>query len=143
LILRGLKTLSLRVERQNQTALAVARALAQHPRVTRVYYALLESHPSYAIARQQLRGGGGMVSFVVSGGRGAASKVVDHCRIAKIAASFGGAETLIDQPAIMSYSELSEEELRRIDIDPALIRLSVGIEETDDVVRSVMAALDA
>ncbi len=143
LILRGLKTLSLRVERQNQTALAVARALEKHPRVTRVYYALLESHPSYAIARQQLRGGGGMVSFIVSGGRGAASKVVDHCRIAKIAASFGGAETLIDQPAIMSYSELSEEELRRIDIDPALIRLSVGIEETDDVVRSVMAALDA
>jgi cystathionine gamma-synthase len=90
-----------------------------------------------------MRGGGGMVSFVVEGGRQAASRVVDACDLAKIAVSFGGAETLIDQPAIMSYHELSEEELRRIEIDPALIRLSVGIEETEDVVRSVLSALDA
>jgi cystathionine gamma-synthase len=142
LILRGLKTLALRVERQNATGLAVARALEAHPRIERVFYALLESHPSFAIAQSQMRGGGGMVSFVVRGGRGAASRVVDRCKIAKIAASFGGAETLVDQPAIMSYFELSEEELRRIDIDPALIRFSVGIEETEDVVRSVLAALE-
>ena len=109
----------------------------------RVYYAGLESHPSYASAKRQLRGGGGMVSFVVEGGRAGASKVVDNCKLAKIAVSFGGAETLIDQPAIMSYFELSEEELRRIEIDPALIRLSVGIEETQDVVNAVLAALDA
>ena len=69
--------------------------------------------------------------------------MVDNCGLAKIAVSFGGAETLIDQPSIMSYFELSEEELRRIEIDPALIRLSVGIEETEDVVRSVLAALDS
>ncbi|MGC4094194.1 MAG: aminotransferase class I/II-fold pyridoxal phosphate-dependent enzyme [Polyangiaceae bacterium] len=143
LIVRGMKTLALRMERQNATALTVARALEAHPRVQRVYYSGLESHPSYAIAKQQLRGGGGMVSFVVQGGRAAASKVVDHCKLAKIAASFGGAETLIDQPSIMSYFELSDEELSRIDIDPALIRLSVGIEETSDVVSSVMSALDA
>jgi cystathionine gamma-synthase len=143
LILRGLKTLALRVDRQNTTALAVARALERHPRVKRVYYAGLESHPSYAIAKRQMKGGGGMVSFVVEGGRAAASKVVDNCALAKIAVSFGGAETLIDQPAIMSYYELSEEELRRIEIDPALIRFSVGIEETADVVQSVIAALDA
>lgn len=142
LILRGLKTLALRVERQNATALAVARALSTHPRVTRVYYSSLDSHPSHAVARAQMRGGGGMVSFVVEGGRQAASRVVDRCALAKIAVSFGGAETLIDQPAIMSYHELSEEELRKIEIDPALIRLSVGIEETDDVVQSVLAALD-
>ncbi|HWA72460.1 MAG TPA: aminotransferase class I/II-fold pyridoxal phosphate-dependent enzyme [Polyangiaceae bacterium] len=142
LILRGLKTLALRVERQNTTALAVARALSKHPKVTRVYYSGLESHPSYEVARSLMRGGGGMVSFVVEGGRHAASRVVDRCALAKIAASFGGAETLIDQPAIMSYHELSEEELRRIEMDPALIRLSVGIEETDDVLHSVLAALE-
>jgi cystathionine gamma-synthase len=142
LITRGLKTLALRVERQNATALAVARALEGHPRVERVYYAFLESHPSYAIARAQMQGGGGMVSFVVRGGRGGASRFVDRCRIAKIAPSFGGAETLVDQPAIMSYFELSEEELRRIEIDPALIRLSVGFEETEDVVASVLSALE-
>jgi cystathionine gamma-synthase len=142
LITRGLKTLALRVERQNATALAVARALEGHPRIERVYYAFLESHPSYAIARAQMQGGGGMVSFVVRGGRGGASRFVDRCSIAKIAPSFGGAETLVDQPAIMSYFELSEEELRRIEIDPALIRLSVGFEETEDVVASVLAALE-
>lgn len=142
LILRGIKSLALRVERQNTTALSVARALEAHPRVKRVFYSGLESHPSYAVARAQMRGGGGMVSFIVEGGREGASRVVDNCKLAKIAASFGGAETLIDQPALMSYFELSEEELQKIDIDPALIRLSVGIEETDDVVRSVLSALD-
>ncbi len=141
LLLRGLKTLALRVERQNATALAVAQALEPHPRVKRVYYCGLTSHPSYAVAREQMRGGGGMVSFVVEGGRQAASRVVDRCKLAKIAVSFGGAETLIDQPAIMSYFELSEEELKKIEIDPALIRLSVGIEETSDVVQSVLQAL--
>jgi cystathionine gamma-synthase len=141
LLLRGLKTLALRVERQNTTALALALALEPHPRVRRVYYSGLTSHPSYAVAREQMRGGGGMVSFVVDGDRQAASRVVDRCKLAKIAVSFGGAETLIDQPAIMSYFELSDDELKKIEIDPALIRLSVGIEETDDVVQSVLQAL--
>lgn len=142
LILRGLKTLGLRVERQNATALAVAKALENHPRIQAVYYAGLESHPSYAVAKSQMRGAGGMVSFVVKGGKQAASRVVDRCRLAKIAVSFGGAETLIDQPSIMSYFELSEEELRKIEIDPALIRFSVGVEETADVVQALLTALD-
>jgi len=142
LILRGIKTLGLRVERQNATALAVAKAIEGHPNVERVFYAGLESHPSYAVARAHMRGAGGMVSFVVKGGKAAASKVVDRCKLAKIAVSFGGAETLIDQPSIMSFFELSEEELRKIDIDPALIRFSVGIEETADVVNALLAALN-
>lgn len=142
LIMRGLKTLALRVEHQNATALAVARALEGHPNVERVFYAFLESHPSYSIARAQMRGGGGMLSFIVKGGREAASRFVDRCRIAKIAASFGGPESLVEQPAIMSYSELSEEELRRIEIDPALVRFSVGFEDTEDVVSSVLTALE-
>jgi cystathionine gamma-synthase len=141
LILRGLKTLGLRVERQNETALAVARALEAHPGVERVYYPLLESHPSFAVARTQMSGGGGMVSFVVKGGRAAASRVVDACRLALIAPSFGGPETLIEQPAIMSYSELSEEELERLGISPALVRLALGVEETADLVDDLLQAL--
>lgn len=141
LCIRGLKTLGVRVDRQNATALAVARAIEGHPNVERVYYPLLESHPSYQAARAQLKGGGGVVSFVVKGGREGASRVVDSCRIAKIAASLGGVETLIEQPSIMSYFELGPAELAQIGIDPALIRLSVGIEETTDVVNDIVSAL--
>jgi cystathionine gamma-synthase len=142
LILRGLKTLGLRVERQNATALAVARALEAHPAVERVFYPLLESHPSYSVARAQMSGGGGMVSFVVRGGREAASRVVDACKLATIAASFGGPETLIEQPAIMSYFELAPEELERLGISPALVRLAVGVEETADLVSDLLGALE-
>jgi cystathionine gamma-synthase len=141
LIIRGLKTLAVRVGRHNETALAVARALEAHPKIQRVHYPMLESHPSHAVARAQMLGGGGIVSFIVSGGRAAASRVVDGCRMAKIAASFGGLETLIEQPAIMSYFELSDEGLAEIGIDPALVRLSVGIEETNDVLEDILGAL--
>jgi cystathionine gamma-synthase len=142
LIMRGLKTLALRVERQNKSALALAKALEQHPKVERVHYPWLESHPSYAIAATQMRGGGAVVSFIVRGGRAAASRVVDAVRIPQIAASLGGVESLIEQPAIMSFFELTDEELAKIGIDPALIRLSVGIEETSDLVEDLLRALD-
>ena len=142
LIMRGMKTLAIRVAQHNQTALALAKALAQHPKVERVHYPLLESHPSYPIASTQMRGGGGVVSFVVRGGRAAASRVVDATRIPQIAASLGGVESLIDQPAIMSFFELSDEDLEKIGINPALIRLSVGIEDTDDLVADLLAALE-
>jgi cystathionine gamma-synthase len=142
LIMRGLKTLALRVERQNQSALALAKALEQHPKVERVHYPWLESHPSYATASAQMRGGGAVVSFVVRGGRAAASRVVDAARIPQIAASLGGVESLIEQPAIMSFFELSDDDLAKIGINPALIRLSVGIEETSDLVEDLLGALD-
>jgi cystathionine gamma-synthase len=142
LIMRGMKTLAIRVAQHNQTALALAKALAQHPKVERVHYPLLESHPSYPIASTQMRGGGGVVSFVVRGGRAAASRVVDATRIPQIAASLGGVESLIDQPAIMSFFELTDEDLDKIGINPALIRLSVGIEDTDDLVADLLAALE-
>ena len=142
LIMRGMKTLALRVERQNRSALALARALERHAKIERVHYPWLESHPSYAIASTQMRGGGAVVSFVVRGGRAAASRVVDAVRIPQIAASLGGVESLIEQPAIMSFFELSDEELDKIGINPALIRLSVGVEETDDLVADLLAALD-
>ncbi|MBM4363264.1 MAG: aminotransferase class I/II-fold pyridoxal phosphate-dependent enzyme [Deltaproteobacteria bacterium] len=131
LILRGLKTLALRVERQNRTALAVAQALAGHPAIERVFYPGLPTHPSHEIAARQMRGFGGVVSFIVRGGRAAASRVVDGSRLATIAPSLGGVETLIEQPALMSF----------FGIDPALIRLSVGVEDTEDVVRDVLDAV--
>jgi cystathionine gamma-synthase len=141
LIARGLKTLNLRVERQNRTAHAVALELERHPQVKQVFYPALESHSSHAVARAQMRGFGGVVSFIVEGGRAAAAQVVDGCRLAKIAPSLGGVETLIEQPCLMSFSELSDEDLKRVGIDPALIRLSVGIEDTADIVEDVMRSL--
>jgi cystathionine gamma-synthase len=142
LIMRGLKTLALRVERQNQSALTLAKALERHPKVEHVYYPWLESHPSYPIAAAQMRGGGAVVSFVVRGGRAAASRVVDAVRIPQIAASLGGVESLIEQPAIMSFFELGDDDLQKIGINPALIRLSVGIEEACDLTSDLLSALD-
>jgi len=142
LIGRGIKTLGVRILRQNETALALASELSNHPKVSRVYYPLLDNHPSYAVASRQMRGGGGVVSFIVAGGRSAASRVVDACRLAKIAPSLGGVETLIEQPAVMSYFELGEEQLAQIGVDPALIRLSVGIEDASDIAADVIGALD-
>ena len=141
LIARGLKTLNLRVERQNRTAHAVALELSRHERVRHVFYPALESHSSHEVARTQMRGFGGVVSFIVEGGRQAAAQVVDGCRLAKIAPSLGGVETLIEQPCLMSFSELSDEDLQRVGIDPALIRLSVGVEDTSDIVEDVMRSL--
>jgi len=141
LIGRGMKTLSLRVARQNETALVVARALEAHHAVERVYYPLLPSHPDHAIANELLAGGGGVVSFEVKGGKEGARRVVDACKLATIAPSLGGVETLIEQPAIMSYSELEPEELQAVGIAPGLIRLAVGIEETADVLADIMEAV--
>src|SRR6185295_13024482 len=142
LIGRGMKTLALRVDRQNATGLAVARALERHPAVERVHYPLLESHPDHAIARAQMRGGGGVVSFEVRGGRAAAAKVIDRARLAIIAPSLGGVETLIEQPALMSYHELDDDGLAAIGISPGLIRLAVGVEETEAIVNDVIQSLD-
>ncbi len=141
LIGRGMKTLALRVTRQNATALAVASVLEGHPAVERVYYPLLASHPDHAIAGAQLRGGGGVVSFVMKGGRAAARQAIDGFRIARIAPSLGGVETLVEQPALMSFHELDDAGLAAIGIEAGLIRLAVGVEETEAVVADVLGAL--
>jgi cystathionine gamma-synthase len=143
LVGRGLKTLALRVERQNATALALARRLEAHPRVERVFYPGLPSHPSHAIARSQMRGFGGVVSFVVKGGLDGARHVVDAMRLARIGPSFGGVESLVEQPAVMSYYEMTTAERAAIGIADGLVRMSVGIEDADDVVADVVRALDA
>jgi cystathionine gamma-synthase len=143
LIARGMKTLDLRVRRQNQTALTVAQALNQHPKIERVFYPMLENHPSHAVCSSQMNGAGGVVSFIVKGGADAASRMIDACKLAQIAASLGGVETLIEQPRYMSFFELDDAQLAEVGIDPALVRLSVGVEETEDVVRDILNALDA
>lgn len=142
LIARGVKTLGVRVKQQNESAEALARVLSIHPKVEAVYYAGLPSHPSHAVAREQMDGFGGVVSFEVKGGRAAASRVVDAVRIPSIAPSLGGVESLIEQPALMSYFELSETELAKIGISGALVRYSVGIENTEDLVRDLVQALE-
>lgn len=142
LIARGTKTLGLRVRQQNESALAIAEMLEKHPSVERVYYAGLPSHPSHAIAREQMDGFGGVVSFEVKGGRAAASRVVDAADIPSIAPSLGGVESLIEQPALMSYFELSEQELAKIGISGALIRYSVGVEDTLDLLGDLEQALN-
>lgn len=141
LIGRGMKTLALRVARQNETALAAARALEGHPEVERVYYPLLASHPDHDVASRLLRGGGGVVSFVVRGGREAAARVVDRFRLATIAPSLGGTETLVEPHALLSYADLDEAALAEAGIAPGLVRLSVGVEETADVIEDALASL--
>ncbi len=141
LVGRGIKTLALRLERQNATALALAQRLEGHSGVERVFYPGLVSHPSHAVARAQMSGFGGVVSFVVKGGLAAASRVVDAMTIARIGPSFGGVETLVEQPAVMSYYEMTTEERAAIGIDDGLVRLGVGIEEAKDLVEDVENAL--
>jgi cystathionine gamma-synthase len=143
LLARGVKTLELRVHRQNESALRVARWLEAHPAVEQVYYPGLESHPDFEIAREQMRGFGGVVSFLVKGGLEEASRVIDACRLATLAPSLGGVETLIEQPALMSYYELTREERLGIGIRENLIRLSVGIEDVDDLIADLSQALRA
>ena len=142
LLVRGLKTFALRLERQNANAQAIAEFLEAHPRVGTVHYAGLPSHPQHEVARRQMRGFGAVVSFEVEGDLDTASRVVDACRIPYIASSLGGVESLIEQPAIMSFYELTTEERLQIGIKDNLIRYAVGIEDADDLVADLAQALD-
>jgi len=141
LVGRGLKTLSLRIEHQNATALALAERLERHPRIERVFYPGLASHATHAIARAQMRGFGGVVSFIVKGGLTAASRVVDSVKLARIGPSFGGVESMIEQPAVMSYYEMTSEQRAAIGIADGLVRMSVGVEETADLLADLEQAL--
>jgi cystathionine gamma-synthase len=141
LVGRGMKTLALRVAKQNATAMAIAERLEKHPRVERVFYPGLPSHPSHAVARTQMRGFGGVVSFIVKGGISGASRVVDALAIARIGPSFGGVETLAEQPAVMSYYEMTTEERAAIGIADGLVRLAVGIEDAEDLIADLERAL--
>jgi cystathionine beta-lyase/cystathionine gamma-synthase len=143
LVLRGLKTLALRMRQHSANAMEVACWLEQHPRVRRVYYPGLASHPQHALARAQMMGGfGGMLSFEVVGGVEAAREVARRTRLFTLAESLGGVESLIELPALMTHASLPPERRAEIGIDDGLIRLSVGIEAVEDLRADLARALD-
>jgi cystathionine gamma-synthase len=139
---RGLKTLALRIERHNANALALARTLAEHPKIAQVWYPLLPSHPDHEHARRLLAGGGGVVSFEVHGGLEAGTRLVDAVRIPKLAPSLGGVESLIEQPALMSFYDQGPEGRAALGIREGLVRLSVGIEDLHDLRADLLSALE-
>lgn len=143
LLLRGMKTLSLRVERQNATALRIARWLEEQPRVRRVWYPGLESHPDYAVATRLMQGFGGVVTFELETDLDGAMRFTDACRIPYIAPSLGGVDSLIEMPVLMSYWDQPVAERLRWGITDTLVRFSCGVEDCDDLQADLEQALRA
>lgn len=142
LLERGLKTFGLRMQRHNENGLAVAQFLESHPAVQKVYYPGLESHPNHEIALRTMKGFGGLVTFELKQEDWkAAAKVVDSTNIARIAPSLGGVETLIEQPLVMSYFTRTPEERKQFGISDNMIRLALGIENSEDIIADLEQAL--
>lgn len=139
LVLRGLKTLPLRMDRHHENAAAVVEFLEKHPKVEKIIYPFHPSHPQQKIAKHQMKNGGGMISFLVKGGREAAIRVVEATRIFTLAESLGGVESLIEVPAAMTHLSVAGSQL---EVDPALVRLSVGVEHKDDLIEDLRQALE-
>lgn len=142
LLLRGTKTLSVRVKQQSASAMALATALEAHPRVRRVFYAGLPSHRHHAVASELMTGFGAVVTFALDADLQGVSRFVDACEIPRIAPSLGGVESLIEQPALMSYFEMPTEERNKIGITEDLVRYAVGIEDEGELIGDVMRALE-
>jgi len=143
LLERGLKTLALRMERHNANGLAVARFLEKHSRVERVLYPGLESHPYHGLATRTMRGFGGLVTFFVKNADWRqTARVIDAVTIPRIGPSLGGVESLIEQPLVMSYWNYSPAERATFRIADNMIRLACGIEDSDDLIADLSAALD-
>ncbi|HEY2340523.1 MAG TPA: PLP-dependent aspartate aminotransferase family protein [Steroidobacteraceae bacterium] len=142
LTLRGIKTLALRMERHCANALAVARFLEQHPAIEAVRYPGLASHPQHALARRQMSGGfGGIVTAVLRGGLAASRRALERCRVFALAESLGGVESLIEHPAMMTHASLPSQVRRSLGISDGLIRLSVGVEDVEDLIADLRDAL--
>ena len=140
--LKGLETLSLRMQAHSRQALQLARYLEQHPRVSRVYHAGLESHPQHDLARTQQSGFGGVVSFVVEGGREAAWKVIDATRMLSITANLGDVKSTITHPATTTHGRVSDEIKAACGIEEGLVRVAVGLEDIDDIIADLSRGLD-
>jgi cystathionine beta-lyase/cystathionine gamma-synthase len=138
LVLRGIKTLPVRMQRHSENAMAIADYLARHPKVAGVFYPLHPSHPQVEAARRQMRCGGGMISFILKGGSGEARRVAESTRLFALAESLGGVESLIEVPAIMTHASTSNSPMA---VDEGLVRLSVGIEDVDDLILDLDMAL--
>ena len=142
LILRGIKTLALRMQRHCESAFAIARFLEAHPKVNRVYYPGLESHRQHALARRQMQGRfGGIISAELKGDLADARRFLERCHLFSLAESLGGVESLIEHPGLMTHSGLPAAMRAELGISDGLIRLSVGIESTDDLIAELRAAL--
>ena len=143
LLLRGLKTFPLRVEKQNKTALTIARFLEGHKQVKKVYYPFLESHQHYDIAKEQLKGGGGVVTFELKGNLNTAKAFLDSLKLCYIGPSLGGVETLITHPALVSYYDYTRKERYELGITDTLFRLAVGIEDVEHIIKDIQRGLDS
>ncbi|ELY4327515.1 PLP-dependent transferase [Cronobacter sakazakii] len=143
LTLRGIRTLALRMEHHSASALKIAQRLAQHPQVEKVFFPWLESHPQYALARRQMALSGGMISIVVRGDDQRAAQVIKKLRLFTLAESLGGVESLVSQPFSMTHASIPLEQRLANGITPQLIRLSVGIEDAEDLLADLEQALEA
>jgi len=143
MLIRGLKTLAVRVARQNDNALRVAEFLSQHDKVRRVHYPFLKNHPQYAIAREQMSGGGGMVSFEVEGTGDDARRLTESMRLFTLAPSLGGVESLVSIPVLTSHAMIDPEHRKKMGVTEQMMRLSVGIENADDLIADLEHALEA
>ena len=141
LLIRGIKTLGVRVQRQGENAMAVAKFLEKHPKVARVHYPGLRSHPDHALAKKQMRGFGGMLAFDLKGGLPAARRFCDRARLFLLAASLGGVESLVILPVYSSHYNMTEEELRRAGVSPGTVRVSLGLEDKEDLIEDLKQAL--
>ena len=141
LLLRGIKTLAVRVQRQNDNALRVARFLAQHPKVRRVHYPFLEGHPQRALAMELMRGGGGVLSFEIDGTGDDARRLSEALHLFTLAPSLGGVDSLVTIPVLTSHGMISAEHRQKMGVTEQLIRLSVGIENADDLIADLEQAL--
>jgi cystathionine gamma-synthase len=143
MLIRGLKTLAVRVARQNENAFRVAEFLAQHAKVRSVHYPFLKSHPQYAVAREQMSGGSGMVSFEVEGTGDDARRLTESLRLFTLAPSLGGVESLVSIPVLTSHAMIEPEQRKKMGVTEQMIRLSVGIENADDLIADLDHALEA
>ena len=143
LVLRGLKTLHVRMERHEENARKIATFLADHPQVERVIYPGLKSHPQHELAQKQQRGFGGMMSFDLRGGLANARSFLKACRLFACAESLGGVESLIEHPAIMTHASVPAEARKKLGIGDGFIRLSVGIEDVKDLIADLEGAFAA
>ena len=141
MVLRGIKTLAIRMDRHSQNAIDIARYLESHPKVRNVYYPGLKSHPQFEMARRQMSGFGGMISFEMDGGLEEARAFLEGLRIFSLAESLGGVESLIEHPALMTHASIPKEEREKVGITDSLIRVSVGIEDVDDLKEDLDNAL--
>jgi cystathionine gamma-synthase len=143
MLIRGLKTLAVRVARQNENALRVAEFLEQHGKVRRVHYPFLKTHPQHDVARAQMSGGGGMVTFEVEGTGEDARRVSEAMRLFTLATSLGGVESLVSIPVLTSHAMISAEQREQMGVTEQMVRLSVGIESSDDLIEDLERALQA